>query len=461
MKLISIIILLCLVEKSTCMEDDKSLCKERLLHYRSVCRDIEKKRQDNFAKFKTKCCSSGDVDKICTLLKKYKHKLDFYKLEIVQEKEDSLSSLQNEFNIPADLWNDCINKVTSAQILSNDYLVRGFSDVTHEHHKDLKIIIKLLRENCINPNAINIKMIGEIGGNSKEEKILSIVSEPMPELFYENNTIVVDDTLVSPGLINISSLTFIYPLADRKAIYAHEVGHLIKKHHCERRIIRKYLQVIGFSVDTIYENIMWRNFVRKQEAEAELTLAVNSADMATVFLLHRRNYFYPKHLFENHYRKLNEIVDCWNKISFLEEKVLPQLIENLDISKEWLSDKMLKKWQKHNAYQAFVLTDAMPDPFLVLKLLSSGETIDDTKNNIKYIQKMLYYFFDAILKGNVIYRAIKDYSSDKNVLQIIPSNYCSLDQLRALYGKNALFRAIVLANKYALQKIERRLLFIF
>lgn len=312
MKRVGLILLLCLMEKSMCMQDTCMQDEDRHFHYRLACAEIAKKRQNEFEKFKEKCSQSSIVD-IHPLIEKYENMLDRCRLQNERTKKDILGLLQQSFKASDEEWNDCMNRMKSVKSLSDIWLIHGFEGTVHDCHADMGIIINLLHEYRINPKAINIRVVN----NLNEGRSAANMRAPMPLSLYKYGTMVVDNRFITPGVMNIAQSMFSFPQRDRMATYAHEIGHLIKKHSCEQLIINQYSFNKGVSI----KKYLWNHFIRIQEAEAELTVAFKNAYVANLLLQYRQNNFYPKYLFVNHYLRLSKIADCWNRIYFLKEEL--------------------------------------------------------------------------------------------------------------------------------------------
>lgn len=294
---------------------------ERQTYYKNACDAIDQELTAPFKVVANIISAIPDKNRVIDHLHK---KINFYAIEIAQQKQRMLNAVKNEFKIKDSTWCTALTFIAELKEYNQFYHQQKLpaqpifkSKLCNTTH----IIQSLLADNGINPDKVIITY--------KSGKKSNHYSECLAESKSPGAMLAIDKKyidLLKPPQFNNGTIT-IYPSFVKyeetmlQAMCLHEVSHIVQQHSTENVILSSFVSAKTHkTVDEIKHSFIWKQLMRIEEAETEIIPATQCHLYAHLLVKLRRKQYYPECLFINHYRKLKKILLYWELIARLERK---------------------------------------------------------------------------------------------------------------------------------------------
>lgn len=241
---------------------------------------------------------------------------------ITLEKE-TLNSIKEKYHMSDDIWHKCLADMQQIKDSYWNGMLHSMPKITHDPNvpADIQeILTTLLRQNGINPQAVQFTMVSdqkEIGANKNTMvQVQSFIKSAITST--SNNNLSIFSTYL-PASIEIFPQLKERSLTEKISFCAHEVQHLIQHHSLTELVLTEYLNhYYGVTTEEFQQIPAYHTLSQIHEAQAEILAAIKNPTTAECLAMMRKKYPYPDHLYEEHFIHLSTINMLWKVHAWLE-----------------------------------------------------------------------------------------------------------------------------------------------
>ena len=239
-------------------------------------------------------------------LKKFESML----LELEQE---ALHAIRQKYAINDETWYKYTQDVVKIKNSSKIGMTKPHKEVTHDPAipEDIKdMLIMFLKENNMNPESINIVMANEQTVEEETPNTLAYTIQYISTESTDKNLIILEKytpatIVIFPSLVQATEET-------KLSTCAHEIQHLACHHSPLLSLLNEYLAYYCSVAKADFEQTSeYRRLTQIYEAQAEILTAISNPYTARSINATRQKYYYPNHLYEEHFYHISTINMLW------------------------------------------------------------------------------------------------------------------------------------------------------
>lgn len=231
---------------------------------------------------------------------------------------EKLEDIKNKYHIKDDIWQTCSSDIQKVKEQYKKSMLDEHLNVILDKNVPadiLEILHALLKENDINAASISIVMANQKLANDKPGVLASTALNI--QTYIDKNLIV--DPEYTPATITIFPALIQESFEKKISICAHEIQHLVLQHSVPKLVLLKYLEHYhGMEEQTIRQSAEFQQLDQVNEAQAEIIAAIKNHYVSHCLTLFRKQNYYPKHLYEEHFYALSTIDMLWKAHGKLE-----------------------------------------------------------------------------------------------------------------------------------------------
>ncbi|HLC07071.1 MAG TPA: hypothetical protein VJJ26_02690 [Candidatus Babeliales bacterium] len=230
--------------------------------------------------------------------------------------QEALSAIKQKYGISDSIWHECLMDIERVKNSCRNAMLHPHADTVHDDTIPadmVEFIIVLLRQNNINPQSINIKMVSNQATIAAQPNTIAQATMFMfsPIVDHKNNLQLYREYI--PATINIFPRIYDKSAIDRMSCCAHEVQHLVSLHSITERVLIDYLaHYCSVDAAEFRQSKEYHKLSQIHEAQAEIFAAIKSPEIAHNLKAMRKKIYYPNHLYEEHFCHLSTIAMLWN-----------------------------------------------------------------------------------------------------------------------------------------------------
>jgi hypothetical protein len=234
-----------------------------------------------------------------------------YKIE-----QDILISIKEKYAISDEIWQKFLTNIEKTKKVYRNGMLLPHPETIHDTAiptDTLRLLIKVLELNDINPHSINLTIITDpVAANIKQNvKARAKMVMYIPTKDADNH-LIFSDTYIPPTITLLPKM-YTQSIKEQLSSCAHEVQHLIQQHPITEIIILDYLaHYCGIDSEEFKKTAEYHQLSQIHEAQAELFAAIKNPTLARSLKNLRKETYYPKHLYEEHFYHLSTIDMLWN-----------------------------------------------------------------------------------------------------------------------------------------------------
>ena len=257
---------------------------------------------------------------------------------IIELEHEALLEIKKKYQVSDEIWQKYLTDIQHIKAVHKDQMLNNHPEITHDPNVPadiMNILIPLLKQNKINPQSINIKMISDKDEISKKTSTLAQAVSYVGAIKDEDtNTLTLFPSYI-PANIEIFPRVNNLSLSEKFSICAHEIEHLVQLHSATTVLLEQYLEhYCGVSTKPFKKTPEYRALKEIHEAQAEILSSLKNPTIAHHMTLMRRKDFYPKCLYQEHFIHLSTIDMLWKVNAWLEFFHQNGFIKKKD---EWLT----------------------------------------------------------------------------------------------------------------------------
>lgn len=246
-------------------------------------------------------------------------KLKEFEPWLITLEQKALTAIKEKHGMSDNIWQKYLTNLQDIKDNFKQGLRSIHPDAIHDPAVPadiLNILTTLLEQNNINPASISIKMITdleEIAANPNALMQVQLFIWPIPT---HGSTVPTD---YIPACIEIFPNLKNQSLNEKISFCAHEIEHLIQQHSITDIVLTEYLTHY-YSIDeaTVKQTQEYHTLCQIHEAQAEILSAIKNPKIADCHTMMRKKYFYPNHLYQEHFYHLSTIDMLWKINAWLE-----------------------------------------------------------------------------------------------------------------------------------------------
>lgn len=226
--------------------------------------------------------------------------------------QKTLENIKEKYAIQNELWQKCLSDIEQVKISYKKGMLNNHPSVIHDSTvpTDIKdILTTLLKQNDINPSSVSIVMANKEMADSQPG---ILANTGFFRITYISDKKLIIDTNYIPATITIFPGLVQESLEEKISICAHEIQHLVLQHSITNLVLLKYLaHCCSIDEQTIRQTPEFYQLNQIHEAQAEVVAAIKNHHVSHCLAWFRKQHYYPKYLYEEHFYALSTINMLW------------------------------------------------------------------------------------------------------------------------------------------------------
>jgi len=276
------------------------------------------------------------------------NKLKEFKTWLFAMEAETLLTIKKKYNISDALWQEYLTTLQHIKSIYLQGLLYPIKNIKHDQTiqpETFDLIINLLKKSNINPKSITIQMANKQDQTEEHQDTMAEVLTFIDRKINKQQKLSIIPTYI-PAHIKIFPHSDDCSLNDKMSFYVHEIEHLLQQHSLTTLILAQYLEhYCNISRDDFHESKEYQTLVQIQEAQAEIFAAIKNSDFSCCLTSMRKKYFYPDHLYQEHFYHLSTITMLWKVHAWLEffydNEVIKQTISSRFMSFKQRTKKLI------------------------------------------------------------------------------------------------------------------------
>lgn len=235
-----------------------------------------------------------------------------FELMLSEREEQALLTIKQKYAISNEIWHKYLYDVEK---IKNSYrlaMAKPHKEVTHDSAIPAEIqdmLVMFLKENNINPESIDFIMSNEEQAENEPNTLALTILYTSTEKIQ--NRLIISQKYIPAEIIIFPSLLQ-KPREIQISTCAHEIQHLVLQHPISLLILYEYLAHYCSIEKTEFEQTTeYYQLVQIYEAQAEILAAIANPHTARAMKAERQEFYYPDHLYEEHFYHLSTIDMLW------------------------------------------------------------------------------------------------------------------------------------------------------
>jgi len=238
--------------------------------------------------------------------------LKTFELMLSEREKQALLAIKQKYAISDEIWHKYLEDVDK---IKNSYklaMAKPHKQVTHDPAIPAEIqdmLIVFLKENNINPQSINFIMSNEEQAHDEPNTLAFTILYTSTENIQ--NHLIVSQEYIPAEIIIFPSLLQ-KPRDIQISTCAHEIQHLVSQDPVSLLVLYEYLAHY-YSVETteFHQTAEYLQLTQIYEAQAEILAAISNPRVARAMKEERKEFYYPNHLYEEHFYHVSTIAMLW------------------------------------------------------------------------------------------------------------------------------------------------------